>query len=128
MVDAYAQELRRLYQKADPESLCGSEDAEKVGKTLLASQFVDGLRPEIKKSITGSDQSGDIEPLLVKARFEEAKLANLKSAECASHSSTSRTVHSSRDSPPHSHGPAKSSTNSHNRQRPPLSSFKPRNS
>ena len=80
-VDQYAQELRRLHQKAYPESIRGSADAEKIGKTLLASQFVAGLRPDIKKAVTGSDQSGDTGRLLVKARFEEAKLTELKAAE-----------------------------------------------
>jgi hypothetical protein len=45
-----------LYQKAYPESLCGSGDAEKIGKTL---QFVAGLKPEIKKSVMGSDQQSN---------------------------------------------------------------------
>ena len=76
-VDQYAQELRWLYQKAYPDNLHGSKDAEKMGKTLLASQFVSGLRTEIKKHVTGSDQPDNIEQLLVKARFEEAKQAEL---------------------------------------------------
>ena len=80
-VDSYAQELRRLYQKAYPESMQGSEDAEKIGKTLLASQFLSGLHTEIKKRVTGSEHSCDIEQLLVKSRFEEAKLAELSTAE-----------------------------------------------
>ena len=60
-VDQYAQELRRLYQKAYPESLQGSEDVERMGKTLLASQFLAGLRIEIKRNVTGSEQPGDLE-------------------------------------------------------------------
>lgn len=80
-VDSYAQELRRLYQKAYPESLQGSEDAEKIGKTLLASQFLSGLRTEIKRRVTGSEHSHDLEQLLVKARFEEAKIAELATTE-----------------------------------------------
>ena len=80
-VHQYAQELRRLHQNAYPESHSGSEDAKKMGRILLASQFVSGLRPEIKKGVTGSEQPGNIEQLLVKARFEEAKLVELKSAD-----------------------------------------------
>ena len=80
-VDQYAQELQRLHQKAYPESLRGSEDAEQIGKTLLASQFLTGLRPEIKKNVTGSEQFGEIDKLLAKARFEEAKLLELSSNE-----------------------------------------------
>ena len=77
-VDQYAQDLRKLHQKAYPDSIRGSTNAEEIGKTLLASHFVAGLWPEIRKSMTGSSQSSDMEQLLVKARFEEAKLAELK--------------------------------------------------
>ena len=48
---------------------------------LLASQFLSGLRTEIKKRVTGSEHSRDIEQLLVKSLFEEAKLAELSTAE-----------------------------------------------
>ena len=68
-VNAYTQELRQLHQRAYPESIRGSTDAEKIGKTLLASQFVAGLRPEIKKSVTGSEQSTDMEHLLAGERL-----------------------------------------------------------
>ena len=44
---------------------------------LLASQFLSGLCPEIKREVTGSKQLGDIDQLLAKARFEEAKLSDL---------------------------------------------------
>ena len=64
-----------LHQKTYPGSLCGSEN---IGKTLLASHYVAGPMPEIKKSVTGIDQSGDIELLIVKAHFDKAKPANLK--------------------------------------------------
>ena len=80
-VDQYAQELRRLHQKAYPESLRGSEEAKQIGKTLLASQFLKGLHLEIKKNVTVSEQSGEIDKLLAKARFEEAKLLELSSNE-----------------------------------------------
>ena len=80
-VDQYAQELRRLYHKAYPESLRGSEDAECIGKTLLASQLVAGLKPEIKKSVAGCEQSGDLEQLLTRARFEEAKIREIWGSE-----------------------------------------------
>ena len=83
-VDQYAQALRRLHQKAYPESLQGSEDAERMGRTLLASQFVSGLKPAIKRSVTGSEQPNDIELLLTKARFEEAKLRELEGVELSS--------------------------------------------
>ena len=116
--DAYAQDLRCLYQKAYLESLCGSGDAEKIGKTLLASQFVAGLRSEIKKSVTGSDLSGDIKHFLVKARFEEAKLAQLKIADDTPPSSINGTTRSNKDRypQPHSQNRAKSPISSHSRQ------------
>ena len=41
-------------------------------KTVLASQFVSGLLPEQKQKVVGT--GGTIEQLLVKARYEEAKL------------------------------------------------------
>ena len=44
---------------------------------MLASQFVSGLRPEIKAKIAGTE--GSIDALLTKARFEEAKIRDLAS-------------------------------------------------
>lgn len=43
-----------------------------MGKAVLASQFITGLRGDIKAKLAGCD--GDLEQLLVKARFEEAKI------------------------------------------------------
>ena len=80
-MDQYAQELRWLYHKAYLESLRGSEDAKCIGRTLLASQFVAGFRPEIKKSVTSCEQYGDIEQLLTRARFEEAKIREIRRSE-----------------------------------------------
>ena len=70
-VDSYAQDLRRLFLKAYPSVQQGSKEAEELGKSVLASQFIAGLRMELKKKIAG--QEGDIDSLIVKARFEEAK-------------------------------------------------------
>ena len=47
-----------------------------MGKAVLASQFAAGLLPEIKAKVAGNE--GDLEALLTKARFEEAKIRNLR--------------------------------------------------
>ena len=51
--------------------------AESMGRSVLSSQFVAGLNPALKSKVTGVE--GDFEQLLVKARFEEAKLRELPS-------------------------------------------------
>ena len=48
---------------------------ETMGRTVLTSQFVARLLPELKSNVAGSE--GDFERLLVKARFEEDKLRDL---------------------------------------------------
>ena len=53
-----------------------------MGKAVLASQFVTGLREDIKAKLAGCD--GDLDQLLVKARFEEAKIRDLGSKDTAS--------------------------------------------
>lgn len=70
-VDDYAQALRRLYQKAYSRAQHGSEEARAMGKSVLAYQFASGLLPEIKVKVAGTE--GDLDVLLTKARFEEAK-------------------------------------------------------
>ena len=80
-VDSFAQELRRLLRKAYPSASRGSQEAEEMGKAVLAWHFVTGLREDIKAKLAGCD--GDIEQLLVKAQFEEAKIRDLgKEALC----------------------------------------------
>ena len=46
-----------------------------MGQTVLANQFISGLHPELKKEVVGTD--GNLEQLLVKARFEETKRKEL---------------------------------------------------
>ena len=75
-VDAYAQELRMLFNRAYPLAQQGTHEAETMGQSILAYQFVSGLRSKIKAKVAGCD--GDFEQLLVKARFEEAKLCDLE--------------------------------------------------
>jgi hypothetical protein len=73
-VDSYAQDLRRLFLKAYPAVQQGSKEAEELGKSVLASQFVAGLRVDLKRKVAG--QEGDIDSLIVKARFEDVKEKN----------------------------------------------------
>lgn len=73
-VDAYAQELKLLY-RAYPLGEQGSPEAETMGRTVLSCQFIAGLFSTIKAKVAGVE--GDFEQLVVKARFEEAKLCDL---------------------------------------------------
>ena len=71
-VDVYAQDLQQLFLKAYPRVQQGSREAEQLGKSMLASQFVAGLLGSIKVKLAGSD--GDFDQLLTRARFEEARI------------------------------------------------------
>ena len=71
-VDTFAQELRSLFRKAYPPAQRGSEEAETMGRAVLANQFLAGLHPELKGKLAG--QEGTFDQLLARARFEEAKL------------------------------------------------------
>ena len=68
-VDSYAQDLRKLYNKAYS-GAHSSREAEAMGRSVLAYQFVADLLPHLKSKLVGSD--GGFEELLTKARFEEA--------------------------------------------------------
>ena len=68
-VDSYAQSL---FRKSYPQVQQGGEVAESIGKF---SQFVAGLLPALKIKVAGVD--GKLDEILVKARFEEAKLREL---------------------------------------------------
>ena len=74
-VDEYAQDLRKLYQKAYSQVQKGSTTTQMMGKSLLAYQFVSGLLPELKVKVAGTE--GDFEHQLLKAQFEEAKIREL---------------------------------------------------
>ena len=50
-----------------------------MGQSLLSSQFVAGLVPELKTKVAGLE--GSLEKLLTKARFEEAKIRDLMEAQ-----------------------------------------------
>ncbi len=47
-VDNYAQELKKLFYRAYPATQQGSQEAEAMGRSVLACQFVAGLRNTIK--------------------------------------------------------------------------------
>ena len=74
-VDKFAQELKKLFHKAYSNLTRGGSEAEAMGQSVLANQFVSGLRPELKSKVVGFE--GSFEQLLVKACFEEAKLQDL---------------------------------------------------
>ena len=79
-VEQFAQELQKLNNLAYVGAASEGPQAERMGRTLLANQFVTGLRPELKRKLIGVD--GSLEQLVLKARFEEAKIrefANEKS-------------------------------------------------
>ena len=70
MVD-YAQALRKLFKKAYTGVLRGEPEGDAMGQTVLANQFISGLRTDLKSKVVGTE--GNLEQLLLKARFEEAK-------------------------------------------------------
>ena len=76
-VDTYAQDLRHLFHKAYPSSKRGAHEAEAIAQTVLTNQFVAGLRSNIKAKVAGTE--GTFGELLTKARFEEAKVRELRS-------------------------------------------------
>ena len=76
-VDQYAQELRKLFYIAYPRTNQATEEAEGFGRSVLAYQFVAGLKRNLKSKVAGVE--GDLEQLLLKAHFEEAKIRDLSS-------------------------------------------------
>ena len=53
----------------------GGPEGEVWGQRLLANQFVAGLGTELKSKVVG--QEGNLDQLLLKAQFEEAKRKEL---------------------------------------------------
>ena len=74
-VDEYAEALKKLFVKAYSSLARGGQEAETMGQSVLANQFVAGLRSELKVEVVGSE--GNMEQLLMKARFEETKQKEL---------------------------------------------------
>ena len=52
-VDSFAQELWKLFQIAYPTSAHGSKEDEEMWQSVLSSQFVAGLVPELKVKVAG---------------------------------------------------------------------------
>ena len=73
-MDEFAQAFKCLFRKAYPQAQINQE-AETMGRGVLASQLVTGLRSDLKVRLAGLE--GDVDHLLVRARFEEAKLLDL---------------------------------------------------
>lgn len=58
-----------------PHAQQGTRDVESMGQSVLAYQFIAGLLSDITLKLAGSE--GSFEQLLMRARFEEAKLRDL---------------------------------------------------
>ncbi len=65
----------RLFYLAYLRAQQGTQETEEMGRSVLASQFVSGLRREIRVKLAGMEGSWD--QLLVKAQFEEATFRDL---------------------------------------------------
>ena len=76
-VDQYAQELRKLFYRAYPKASQATGEAEGFGRSVLAYQFVAGLKRNLQSKVPGVE--GDFEQLLLRACFEEAKIRDLSS-------------------------------------------------
>ena len=74
-VDAYAQELRRLFYLAYPRAQQSLQEVEDMMNLVLVYQFVVGLQQELKVKLAGVD--GIFDELWTKARFKEAKIQDL---------------------------------------------------
>ena len=61
-VDEYAQVLKKLFTKAYPRISRGGPEADAMGQTVLANQFVSGLCPELKSKVVGTEGHGTIVP------------------------------------------------------------------
>lgn len=79
-VDSYAQDLRRLFNRAYS-SVSASGDGDQMRQSVLAYQFVAGLRSELKAKLVGRE--GTFEQLLEVARFEEARFRDVVQQERA---------------------------------------------
>ena len=127
-VDDFAQDLRRQYSRAYARFTRGTPEAERVGQTVLASQFVAGLRPSLQAKVVGMESGMD--QLVLRVRFEEAKSKELASVKAATQAkSTTRTNPSDAGGNPMTGPPkggdASKSSNSQG-QTPPRHDGKPR--
>ena len=69
-MDHYAQDLQKLFYKAYPRASQASEEAEDLGRSVLAYQFVAGLTQALRTKVAGVE--GNFDQLLVirKPRLE----------------------------------------------------------
>ena len=56
-VDEFAQVLKKLFHKAYSNLTRGGSEAEAMGQSVLANQFVSGLQPELKSKVVGFEGS-----------------------------------------------------------------------
>ena len=74
--------LRKTYANSIAKPMLGSprepQKQRRWDKTVLASQFVAGLRPHLQAKVVGME--GGLDQLVLKARFEEAKSKELTAA------------------------------------------------
>ena len=66
--DEFAQDLKKPFARSYSDVSRGGPEAERLGESLLANQFIAGLRPDLKSKIVGTE--GNLDRLLLKARFE----------------------------------------------------------
>ena len=83
-VDDYAQDLRKLFNKAYANTHSSSE-AEAMGRCILSNQFVAGLNDKLKSRLVG--RTGTFDELLAQARFEEVKLFSCQTEDQSQHHS-----------------------------------------
>jgi len=74
-VDEFSQGLRKLFARVYAGISQSGPEAEQIAQTVLANQFIIGLRPELKSKVVGTE--GNLDQLLAKAKFEEAKRRDL---------------------------------------------------
>jgi len=74
-VDVYAQELHTLFYHVYPQAQQGAKETEELARTMLADQFLAGLKQEVKVKVAGVE--GSFEKLLPITKFEEAKLRDI---------------------------------------------------
>ena len=65
----------KLHSHAYSTVTYANPEAEKIGQTVLANQFISGLRPELQAKVVGME--GSVDALVLQARFEETKAKEL---------------------------------------------------
>ena len=67
--------MHNTFESSSTRHIQASEEAEDLGRSVLAYQFVAGLTQALRTKVAGVE--GNFDQLLVKARFEEAKIRDL---------------------------------------------------